>query len=220
MQAQRQTGSAFKPFVYAAAVDAGRTPADTIVDLPASFEDPQTHVVYEPKNYKSEYHGRITLRKALETSANVAAVKLLMSTGYPPVLTLAQRLGIRSDLKPYPSMALGAFEVRLLDLTSAYGAFANGGLRVEPHLVREVLDREGRSVRRIEPQVTEAVRPETAYVLTRMMEGVITDGTGAAAAGLGASAGGEDRHHRRQHRRLVRRLLARSRGGRLGGETT
>ena len=191
MQAQRQTGSAFKPFVYAAAVDTGRTPADTIVDLPASFEDPQTHVVYEPKNYKQEYHGRITLRKALETSANVAAVKLLMSTGYPPVLTLAQRLGIRSDLKPYPSMALGAFEVRLLDLTSAYGAFANGGLRVEPHLVREVLDREGRSVRRIEPQVTEAVRPETAYVLTRMMEGVITDGTGAAAAGLGRPLAGK-----------------------------
>ena len=88
-------------------------------------------------------------------------------------------------------MALGAFEVRLLDLTSAYGAFANGGLRVEPHLFREVLDREGRSVRRIEPQVTEAVRPETAYVLTRMMEGVITDGTGAAAAGLGRPLAGK-----------------------------
>jgi penicillin-binding protein 1A len=191
VQALRQTGSAFKPFVYAAAVDNGRTPADTIVDLPASFEDPQTHVVYEPKNYKQEYHGRITLRKALETSANVAAVKLLVSTGYPPVITLAQRLGIRSDLKPYPSLALGAFEIRLMDLTSAYGTFANGGLHVEPHLVREVLDREGRSMRRIEPQATEALRPETAYVLTRMMEGVITDGTGAAAAGLGRPLAGK-----------------------------
>ncbi len=191
VQALRQTGSAFKPFVYAAAVDAGRTPADSIVDLPASFEDPQTHVVYEPKNYKGEYHGRITLRKALETSANVAAVKLLTSTGYPPVITLAQRLGIRSDLKPYPSLALGAFEIRLIDLTSAYGAFANGGMHVEPHLVHEVLDREGRSVRRIEPQTTEALRPETAYVLTRMMEGVITDGTGAAAAGLGRPLAGK-----------------------------
>ncbi|HET9300294.1 MAG TPA: PBP1A family penicillin-binding protein, partial [Candidatus Polarisedimenticolaceae bacterium] len=191
VQALRQTGSAFKPFVYAAAVDAGRTPADTIVDLPVSIEDPQTHVIYEPKNYKGEYHGLITLRKALETSANVAAVKLLTSTGYPPVITLAQRLGIRSDLKPYPSLALGAFEIRLIDLTSAYGAFANGGMHVEPHLVREVLDREGRSMRRIEPQATEALRPETAYVLTRMMEGVITDGTGAAAAGLGRPLAGK-----------------------------
>ena len=191
MQARRQTGSAFKPFVYAAAIDAGSTPADTIVDLPASFEDPQTHVIYEPQNYKGEYHGRITLRKALETSANVAAVKLLVGTGYTPVLTLAQRLGIRSDLKPYPSMALGAFEVRLVDLAGAYGAFANGGLRLEPHLVHEVLDREARSVHRFEPQATEALRPETAYVLTRMMEGVITDGTGAAAAGLGRPLAGK-----------------------------
>jgi penicillin-binding protein 1A len=191
MQARRQTGSAFKPFVYAAAIDAGSTPADAIVDLPASFEDPQTHVIYEPQNYKGEYHGRITLRKALETSANVAAVKLLVGTGYTPVLTLAQRLGIRSDLKPYPSMALGAFEVRLVDLAGAYGAFANGGLRLEPHLVHEVLDREARSVHRFEPQATEALRPETAYVLTRMMEGVITDGTGAAAAGLGRPLAGK-----------------------------
>jgi penicillin-binding protein 1A len=191
VQARRQTGSAFKPFVYAAAVDAGRTPADPIVDLPASFEDPQTHAVYAPKNYKNDYHGRITLRRALETSANVSAVKLLLDIGYDPVISLARRLGIRADLRPYPSLALGAFETTLLDLTSAYGAFANGGLRLEPHLVREVLDREGRSMRRTEPQATEALRPESAYVLTHLMEGVITDGTGAAAASLGRPLAGK-----------------------------
>jgi penicillin-binding protein 1A len=190
-QARRQTGSAFKPFVFAAALANGYTLADVMVDEPTVFLDPRQPTPYLPRNYSKEYYGAVTLRRALEKSANVATVLLLDAIGSANVIDMARRLGISSDLQPYPSLALGSFEVSLLELTSAYGTFANQGVRVEPHLVEEVLDRSGASLFRIEPEVRDAVSPEIAYLMNRLMAGVITDGTGRAAASLGFPLAGK-----------------------------
>jgi penicillin-binding protein 1A len=191
IQARRQCGSAFKPFVYAAALAQGMTAAQTVLDEPTVFIDPETFVPYQPENYGETYFGTLTLRRALEESVNVATVKLLSQVGFAPVIDMARRLGIGTELKPYPSLALGAFEVTLLDLTSAFGVFANQGVRVEPHLVSEVLASDGSPLERARPEVRDAVSPQIAYLMNRLLEGVVTDGTGAAAAELGRPLAGK-----------------------------
>jgi penicillin-binding protein 1A len=190
-QARRQTGSAFKPIVFAAALDQGWTLGDTILDEPTVFLSRRSPDPYQPENYTNQYYGSITLRTALEQSANIATVKLAHSIGYDAVIDTARRLGIRSDLQPFPSLALGAFEVSLIDLTSAYGTLANQGVLVEPHLVEEVYNREGALVQRLEPAVRDAVSPQIAYLMNRVLEGVVTDGTGRAAKGLGDNVAGK-----------------------------
>ena len=191
IQARRQCGSAFKPFVYAAALSRGMTPAQTLLDEPTVFIDPETFVPYQPENYGDRYYGTLTLRHALEKSVNIATVKLLDRVGFPPVIDLARRLGISTEMKPYPSLALGAFEVSLLDLTSAYGAFANQGVRVEPHLLDDVRSNNGEILERAKPGVQDAVSPQIAHLMNRLLEGVVTDGTGAAAAELGRPLAGK-----------------------------
>ncbi len=190
-QALRQTGSAFKPFVFAAALAAGRSLSDRILDEPTVFLDPTTWEPYQPNNYGNHYYGLLTLREAIEKSANIATVKLLVETGFPRVIEMARRLGISSDLRPYPSLALGAFEISLLELTGAYGALANQGIRVDPHLVREVVAADGTILERVEPAAHEAVSPQIAYLMTKALEGVVTDGTGAAASSLGRTLAGK-----------------------------
>ena len=111
----------------------GWTLADTLLDEPTVFLDRRLPDPYQPENYTNKYYETVTLRTALEKSANIATVKLLTRIGYRPVIDSARRLGISADLRPYPSLALGSFEVTLLELTSAYGAFANQGVLVEPH---------------------------------------------------------------------------------------
>jgi penicillin-binding protein 1A len=191
MQARRQAGSAFKPFVFAAALQGGLSPSDRILDAPTVFVEPGTFSVYEPENYGDKYHGLLTAREALEKSANIAAVKVLDRSGFRPVIDLARQLGITTDLKPYPSMALGAFEVSLLEMTSAYGTFANDGVHVAPYLVEEVRNREGASLERVRPEVHEALSPEIATMMNALLAGVVTDGTGAAAASLGRPLAGK-----------------------------
>jgi penicillin-binding protein 1A len=191
MQARRQAGSSFKPFVYAAALQRGMTLSDRILDAPTVFVEPGTLSVYQPENYGDKYYGLITAREALEKSANISAVKVLDRAGFRPVIELARQLGVTTDLKPFPSMALGAFEVSLLEMTSAYGAFANQGVHVAPHLVEEVRSREGASLERTRPEVQEALDPQIASIMNALLEGVITDGTGAAAASLGRPLAGK-----------------------------
>ena len=152
IQASRQTGSAFKPFVYAAALATGWTLSDTLLDEPTVFLDPRNPEPYQPENYTNKYYGTITLRTGLEKSANIATVKLLDRIGYEPVISMARKLGITTPLRPFPSLALGSFETRLLELTAAYGAFANQGVLVEPHLVEEVIDQDAVTTGRIEPE--------------------------------------------------------------------
>jgi len=191
IQARRQTGSAFKPFVFAAALAGGRTLADLLLDEPTVFLDRSNPVAYQPENYTNEYYESVTLRTALEKSANIATVKLLTEIGYQPVLELAKALGITSQLEPYPSLALGAFGISLLELTAAYGTFANQGVLVAPHLVQEVRNRDGVLVSALTPAVHDAVRPEVAYLMNHVLAGVIADGTGRAAAALGLNLAGK-----------------------------
>jgi penicillin-binding protein 1A len=184
IQAKRQTGSAFKPIVYTAALTRAFTLADTILDEPTVFIDRRSPEPYQPENYSHKYYKTITLRTALERSANIATVKLLNQVGYDAVIETARELGITSNLHPFPSLGLGAFEVSLLELTSAYATFANQGVRVDAHLVEEVRNRDGAVLERIEPQVHDAVSPQIAYLMNRVLGGVISDGTGRAAASL------------------------------------
>ncbi|HXH28880.1 MAG TPA: PBP1A family penicillin-binding protein, partial [Candidatus Polarisedimenticolia bacterium] len=182
VQSYRQAGSAFKPFVYSAALDSGRTLADTIFDEPTVFVDPATGDEYQPNNYYRKYYGITTLREALEESRNIVAVKLLNQVGYGRTIEIARRMGITSPLRPYPSMALGTMEVSLIDLATAYSVFPNQGVRVEPHFIRYVADRENRMREEAKPKVTEALKADVAYVMTYLLEGVTESGTGAAAA--------------------------------------
>ena len=191
LQARRQAGSAFKPFVYAAALQRGMTPSDRVLDAPTVFVEPGTLSVYQPENYGKTYYGLLTLREALEKSANIAAVKVLDRTGFPPVIDLARGLGLTTALQPYPSLALGTFEVSLLEMTSAYGAFANQGVHVEPHLVETVRDREGSVIDQTKPEAREVLSPQIAAQMNALLEGVITDGTGAAASSLGRPLAGK-----------------------------
>jgi len=191
MQANRQTGSAFKPFVFAAALSNGWTLADILLDEPTVFLDPARPEPYQPENYKNTYYGTITLRTALEKSANISTVKLLERIGYAPVIETARKLGITTTLRPFPSLALGSFETRLIELTAAYGVFANQGVLVEPHLIEDIVDQSGATIESIEPRVSDAVGPHIAYLMNRLLAGVITDGTGRAAASLGLNLAGK-----------------------------
>ncbi|HET8946066.1 MAG TPA: PBP1A family penicillin-binding protein [Candidatus Polarisedimenticolia bacterium] len=181
-QSYRQAGSAFKPFVYAAALESGYTLAQTIFDEPTVFVDQATGDQYQPNNYYRKYYGVTTLREAMEESRNIVAVKLLNEVGYGRTIDTARRMGISSALRPYPSMALGTMEVSLWDLVTAYSVFANQGVRVEPHFIRQVVDREGRVREEAKPRVVEAIRADVAYLMTYLLEGVTEAGTGAAAA--------------------------------------
>jgi penicillin-binding protein 1A len=182
IQSYRQAGSAFKPFVYASALEAGYSLAQTIFDEPSVFVDQATGDQYQPNNYYKKYYGSTTLREAMEESRNIVAVKLLNEVGYGRTIDTARRMGISTPLRPYPSMALGTMEVSLIDLTTAFSVFANQGVRVEPHFVRQVVDREGQVREESRPRVVEALRADVAYLMTYLLEGVTEAGTGAAAA--------------------------------------
>ena len=191
IQAKRQTGSAFKPFVFTAALAEGWTLADTIVDEPTVFLDASLPAPYQPENFSRKYYETITLRTAMEKSANIATVKLLDAIGYDAVIQTARRLGIDSNLRPYPSLALGAFEITLLELTAAYGVFANQGVYAQPHWIQEVYNRDGFVVHRHDPVIRDAVEPQVAYLMNRVLTGVISDGTGKSAASLGHPLAGK-----------------------------
>ncbi|TDI12384.1 MAG: PBP1A family penicillin-binding protein [Acidobacteria bacterium] len=190
-QALRQAGSAFKPFVYAAALYAGYSPADVLYDEPTLFYDRRIDKVYQPNNYERDYRGIVTLRRGLEESVNIVSVRLLNRVGYEPVIQLARRMGISSPLYPYPSLALGASEVSLLELTSAYGTFPNQGVRVEPHLLRSVTGHDGSLREKARPEVNEALRPDIAHVMTRLLEGTVQRGTGQRAKAAGRAVAGK-----------------------------
>ncbi|MBI3090573.1 MAG: PBP1A family penicillin-binding protein [Candidatus Tectomicrobia bacterium] len=178
MQARRQPGSAFKPIIYAAAIERGATVVERILDTPVVYEDPRTHKVWKPRNFSNKFYGPISLREALEHSRNVATVKLLRKVGIGPVLQLAKNLGITSLLPPFLSLALGAGEVSLLELTSAYLTFANEGIRPEPYFLTRVVDHEGRVLEEHVPRVEPVMSKETAYLMAQLLRGVVLHGTG------------------------------------------
>ncbi len=190
IHARRQPGSAFKPFVYLAALEAGRTPADLVDDSPVTYGRGPARA-WAPENYDGKFRGPITLQQALEESVNVPTVKLLEQVGVGRVIEVARRLGIDSPLQPNLTLALGSSDVTLLELTAAYAALGNQGVRMEPIAVRYVTDSQGRLVEENIPQGREAAQPAAAYVLTQMLRGAVERGTAVTARTLGRPIAGK-----------------------------
>ena len=178
-QARRQVGSAFKPFVFAAALENGFTAADVLFDGPVVFPGGAGQPDYSPRNFYRRYEGILTLRRALEASINVTSVKLLDLVGVEQVLDIARRCGIESELPPYPSLALGTAELTPLELAAAYTAFVNRGVYMVPYTIEKVTSRNGRLIQEHQPRAHKAMEPELAYVMTHMLRGVAQRGTGA-----------------------------------------
>jgi penicillin-binding protein 1A len=182
--ARRQPGSAFKPLVYALALEQGFGQDDTLWDAPVVFKGAREGQDWIPQNFSEEFMGQVILRRALALSQNIPAVRLLNKLGPTRAVEFAYKLGIRSPLDPNLTLVLGTSEVTLLELTAAYTPFPNGGIWTRPFGVLEVLEGE-RCVWRQKPQLRPVIRPETAAVMTDMLEAVILEGTGRAAAAAG-----------------------------------
>jgi penicillin-binding protein 1A len=191
IQAKRQPGSAFKPFVYGAAYEAGYTPADTLFDAPAVFMGGDQLASYSPRNFYREYNGILTLRRALEKSINVSAVKLQDLVGVDKVIDFARRCGIDSPLPPFPSLALGVAELSPLELTAAYAAIANQGIWVEPYLIERVATSSERTLFQHQTNTSQAMEPQIAYLLIHTLRGVVTHGTATELASLPVQIAGK-----------------------------
>ena len=191
VQAYRQVGSAFKPIVYTAAIDRGYTPVSILMDTPATFQAGPNQAPYSPSNYDHKFEGPVTLRHALEQSRNIPAVRVMEQLGPNQVVAYARRLGLQGPLPPYLAVALGAAEATLLDMTSAYSAYPNQGVRMRPYSVLTVRDREGNVLEENRPEPKDAIRADTAYVMTHLLRGVVQRGTGAKAASLQWPIGGK-----------------------------
>jgi penicillin-binding protein 1A len=183
-QARRQVGSLFKPIVYTAAIDRGFTPVSIFVDEPVSYEPGPNQPPYEPLNYDRKFEGPVTLRHALEDSRNIPAVKAMAELGPPSVIRYAKQFGFKGDYQPFLSLALGAAEATLVEVTSAYSAFPNRGVRMEPYSIVSISDREGNVLEETRPNGHEAIRADTAFVMTNLLRGVVVRGTGEAAKAL------------------------------------
>ena len=191
VQAHRQVGSAFKPIVYTAAIDRGYTPVTLLMDTPASFQTGPNQPAYTPLNYDRKFEGPVTLRHALEQSRNVPAVRVMEQLGPNQVIAYARRLGLQGALPPYLAVALGAAEATLVDITGAYSAYPNQGVRMKPYSVLKVSDREGNVLEENRPEPKDAIRADTAYVMTHLLRGVVQRGTAAKAASLKWPIGGK-----------------------------
>lgn len=195
VQARRQPGSAFKPLIYAAALESGEwTPASIIDDSPVEFEhrdDAAKVKVWRPANFEQEFYGPTRLRVALNHSRNVVTIKLMQAVGVQKVVAVAQRMGIASPLAPDLTLALGSSAVSLQELTTAYGAIAAGGVRHDPLTILSVKDRTGRLLEEHVSTSTEVLSHESAHVLTSMLQTVVSDGTGWRVKKLGRPVAGK-----------------------------
>jgi len=188
--AKRQPGSSFKPFVYTAAFsetlkEGGQviTPATTVVDEPTTFMfDDKT---YEPADFKNEYSGTVTLRRALAHSMNIPAVKVAEMIGFDKVAATARAVGLNLDIQPTPAIALGAYEVMPIEIAGAYTVFPNGGVLKKPGYIDAIRDQQGHTVYQNQPQDKQAIDPRVAYLMVSMMEEVMRTGTAAGVRGRG-----------------------------------
>jgi penicillin-binding protein 1A len=206
IQARRQPGSSFKPFVYAAALDNGYKPTSIILDAPIEIEQGPGQDIWKPENYEKEHSaGPSTLRFGIEHSRNQMTVRLAQDLGMPIITDYAKRFGIYDDLLPVLSMSLGAGETTLLRIATGYCTIANGGHQVRATLIDRIQDRWGRTVWRHDQRVCEGCKVDA---WNGQEEPEIPDDR-HVAQGVGASAGRQDRHYQRGEGRLVRRLHAR-----------
>ncbi len=183
-QARRQAGSAFKPFVFTAAIDNGMTAADIELDSALTIKiagQPD----YQPHNYDRRFLGRITMRRALALSRNLVAVRLITKIGPQLAAHYANVMGITSVLQPVYSLALGSAEVTLLDMVDAYNTLAGSGIRVKPIMVTRIEDARGVVLEENRPEQQPVLRPQTAYVMTSLMQSVVNEGTATAIRQLG-----------------------------------
>jgi penicillin-binding protein 1A len=210
-QAQRQPGSSFKPYVYAAAIDNGYTPSSVVLDAPFELAQ-QGQATWRPENYSGKFYGPQTLRFGIEQSRNVMTVRLANDLGMPLIVEYAKRFGVSDNLLPVLSMSLGAGETTALRMAGGYSMFANGGKRIKPTLIDRVQDRYGKTIYRHderecrgcdaagwsgqnEPVLVDrreqVLDPMTAYQITSMLEGVVQRGTGTALKVLGKPIAGK-----------------------------
>jgi penicillin-binding protein 1A len=184
-QAERQTGSSFKPYVYTAAVEDGAEPTDTIVDGPVSFGS------YTPHNYENDYKGSMTLLSAFAESRNIPALKLAARVGIHKVIDVAHRFGVTTNIPAYLPIAIGAVEITLQEQVASYAVFPNDGLRVAPRLIRKVSNADGITLWEDTPEVNEVIDQQTARTMMIFLQAVTQHGTGAAAAQLKHPLGGK-----------------------------
>ena len=197
--ARRQPGSAFKPFVYATALSGAlASPERHVLTAISRVQDePSTFFYdgkeYQPANFKKEYFGQVTLRTALAHSLNVATVKVAEMTGYDSIVDLARRAGMNLQIQPTPAVALGAYEVRPIEIAGAYTIFANQGVRMDPYLISTVRDPAGTVLEHYQPKAIPVLDPRVAFLMTSLMQGVIEHGTatGVRARGFTAPAAGK-----------------------------
>jgi penicillin-binding protein 1A len=182
---RRQPGSAFKPFVYIAALEAGFTPATRIEDSPVTYPIGRNGNAWKPENYDRKFRGQTTLQQAVEESVNVVTIKLQERIGVNKTIQIARRLGIASPLTTDLTLALGSSDLTLFEITAAYGVLANQGTLVAPTTIRYVTNVNGKLLEEHVPEGKEALPPDTAYVITHMLKGAVERGTGQGAKALG-----------------------------------
>jgi len=184
MQARRQPGSAFKPIVYAAALDKAYTTASMITDAPLIFPVQSDKPFWEPRNFDLVFEGPVTFRHALSFSRNIITVKILHDIGVRYVIDYAKKLGVSSPLEANLSLALGSSGVSLLELTRAYAVFASQGLKAEPLFITRIVDRTGMALEENKPRLSQAISPQTAYLMTSLLQSVVEEGTGRGVKAL------------------------------------
>ena len=184
-QAERQTGSSFKPYVYTTAVENGAEPDDIIVDGPVSFGS------YTPHNYENDFKGAMTLTNAFAESRNVPAVKLAARVGIHKVIAEAHKFGVTTNIPAYLPIALGAVEITLEEQVASYAVFPNDGIRVTPRLIRKVSNADGITLWEEPSQVDEVISQQTARTMMTLLRAVTAHGTGAAASQLNHPVGGK-----------------------------
>ncbi len=188
--AKRQAGSAFKPIIYAAAMDHNFTPASLILDEPLIYES-EEFGDWEPENYDEKYHGATRLREALTRSRNIVTVKLLEEIGVENAIRFARKIGIKGPFPLNLTLALGSLSISPLEITSAFCVFANGGRKPEPISIKYIVDSDGDIIENNQPSSTMVIDPRTAYLATSMLEDVVKKGTGWRAKALKRSVAGK-----------------------------
>ncbi len=191
VQSKRQPGSAFKPVIYAAAIDKGYTPATVLIDSPIVFYNPGDDFTWKPRNYKKKFYGPTLLRVAIEKSRNVVTIKILQDIGIDYIIDYARKIGISSHLSRNLSIALGSSGISLLECIQAYSVFCNSGYLVQPVFITKIIDRNGNIVEEAKPARKKVIEKNTAYIMTSLLEGVVKHGTGHRARALKRPAAGK-----------------------------
>lgn len=191
ISAKRQPGSAFKPVIYATAIERGKSPANIILDAPIIYKDQELDKIWKPENYEGKFYGPIPMREALAHSRNLATIRLLDEIGITPVEDFARRIGLVSPFQRDLSLALGTSAVGILELTSAYGVFANQGIYAEPFAIESISDHNNNVKETHEVLTRQAISKEVAYMITNMLEEVVQTGTGIRARELGKQIAGK-----------------------------